>query len=80
VDTTVLRNNTALLVHNFGCPVCVHGYDELVAQHKHCKNVTGVLAYDHRSNGETYFLIFSSSSVDSQLESLITKPDAHVQQ
>jgi hypothetical protein len=57
-DTTVLSDNTALLIHDFGCPVCVHGHDELVAQHEHCKTVTGVLAYDHTRNGETYFLIF----------------------
>jgi hypothetical protein len=57
-DTTVLSDNTALVIHDFGRPVRVHGYDESVAQRKHCKTVTGVLAYDHSSNGETYFLIF----------------------
>jgi hypothetical protein len=56
VDTTVLSDNTALVIHDFGHPVCVHSYDEL--ERKHCKTVTGVLAYDHPSNGETYFLIF----------------------
>jgi hypothetical protein len=29
-----------------------------VAQHEHCKTVTGVLACDNPSNCETYFLIF----------------------
>jgi hypothetical protein len=57
-DTMVLSDNTVLVIHDFGHPVRVHSYDELVAQHKHCKTVTGVLAYDHPSNGETYFLIF----------------------
>jgi hypothetical protein len=40
-DTTVLSDNTALLIHDLGRPVCVHSYDESVAQHKHCKTVIG---------------------------------------
>jgi hypothetical protein len=55
-DTMVLSDNTALIIHDFSRPVRVHSYDELVAQHKHCKTVTGVLAYYHPSNGETYYL------------------------
>jgi hypothetical protein len=57
-DTMVLSDNTALIIHDCGCPVHVHSYDELVAQHKQCKTVTGVMAYDYPSSGETYFLIF----------------------
>jgi hypothetical protein len=55
VDTTILSDNTVLIIHDFGRPVCIHSYDESVAQHKHYKTVTGGLAYDHPSNSETYF-------------------------
>jgi hypothetical protein len=29
-DTTVLSDNTPLLIHDFGCPARVHSYDESV--------------------------------------------------
>jgi hypothetical protein len=76
-DTMVLSDNTALIIHDCSRPVCVHGYDESVAQCKHCKTVTGVLAYDHPSN---LLPDLSSISSDSRLESLTTKSHANAQQ
>jgi hypothetical protein len=46
-DTMVLGNDAALIFHDFDHPVCVHGYDQSVAQQEHCKSVSGIFAYDH---------------------------------
>jgi hypothetical protein len=73
-DTMVLSDNTALLIHDFGCPVRVHSYDELVAQHEDCETVMGVLAHDHPSNGETYFLIFHQAVLIPDLKVSILSP------
>jgi hypothetical protein len=57
-DTTVLSDDTALIIQDFNCPVCVHGCDESVAQQDSCPTVTGILAYDHLATGITHYLIF----------------------
>jgi hypothetical protein len=45
-DTTVIGDTMALIVQDYDHPVCVHGYDESVAQHKSCATVTAILAYE----------------------------------
>jgi hypothetical protein len=70
----VLSDNTALLIHDFRHPVHFHGYDESVAQCRHYKTVTGVLAYDHPSNSDTYFLIFHQAVLIPDLKVSLLSP------
>jgi hypothetical protein len=65
-DTTVLGNNTALIIHDFERPVRVHGYDSTVAQRDNCKTVSGVVAYDH-PDGTVYYLIFHQAILIPQM-------------
>ena len=55
-DMCVVSDNTCLIIHDFHRPMNVYGYKEDVGGVK-CKTVSGVIAYDHPANGETYCLI-----------------------
>jgi len=56
-DTSVVGNDTALIIHDFERPVQVHGYDGRVSEDKHCKIVSAAVAYDHPATGETFMLL-----------------------
>jgi hypothetical protein len=55
-DTTVL-GKSCLLIQDFDRTVSVSGWDATTGA-KDCPTVTGVVAYDHPSTGQTYMLIF----------------------
>ena len=56
-DTCVVSPKTSLIVNDFGRPVRVHGYDESVSEKAHCRTVSGVVAYNDPTSGETYMLV-----------------------
>ena len=55
-DTCVVGDTTALITHDFNCPIRVHGYDSKVSEKDHCKSVTAVIAYNHPSTGDAYMV------------------------
>ena len=56
-DTCVVSPLTSLIVNDFGRPIRVHGYDESVSEKAHCRTVSGVVAYNDPTSGETYMLV-----------------------
>jgi hypothetical protein len=60
-DTCVVSSKTSLIVNDFGRPVRVHGYDETVSEKEHCRTVSGVVAYDDPTSGETYMLVINQA-------------------
>ena len=56
-DMCVISDNTALIIHDFQRPTNVYGFKEDVESVTLCKTVSGVIAYDHPANGETYYFI-----------------------
>jgi hypothetical protein len=73
-DTTVLSEQVALITHDFERSVRVHGYDDSVAQQNNCKTVTGVVAYDHPTTGETYYLVFHQAILIPCMKVLLISP------
>lgn len=55
-DTTVVGQDTALLIYDYDTPVQVHGYNDSVGQ-RNCRTVSAVAAYDHPGSGQTYMLV-----------------------
>ena len=56
-DTCVVSSKTSWIVNDSGRPVKVHGYDERVSEKAHYRTVSGVVAYDDPTSGETYMLV-----------------------
>ena len=58
-DTCVLGCN-ALILHDYLRPVSVQGYDPALGTTQY-NTVSGVLAYDHPTSGETYHLVVNQA-------------------
>lgn len=55
-DTCVVCKETALIFHDYETQVRVHGYKQSLGAAV-CRTVSAAVAYDHPSDGSTYFLI-----------------------
>ena len=68
-NTSVLGKH-CLVVQDFNQPVDVLGWDSTLGNIE-CPTVTGVVAYDHPTTGQTYMLVFNQAiyteSVDNHL-------------
>ena len=56
-DTSVVCEDTALIIADFERPVTVFGYDEDPSKSSVCKTVSAVVAYDHHDSGVAKMLI-----------------------
>jgi hypothetical protein len=56
-DTSVVCEDTALIIADFERPVTVFGYDEDPSKSRVCKTVSAVVAYDHHDSGVAKMLI-----------------------
>ena len=58
-NTSVLGKH-CLVVQDFNQPVNVLGWDSKLGTIK-CPTVTGVVAYDHPTTGQTFMLVFNQA-------------------
>ena len=46
-DTTAVGTSTALVIHDYEQPICVHGYTGKISPDENCHIVSAMVAYDH---------------------------------
>ena len=71
-DTTVLGKH-CLVVQDFNRPVDVLGWDSKLGTIE-CPKVTGVVAYDHPTTGQTYMLVFNLAIYAESVENYLICP------
>ncbi len=71
-DTTVLGRH-CLVVQDFNQPVDVSGWDSKLCTIK-CLIVTGMVAYDHPTTGQTYMLVFNQAIYAEAVENHLIFP------
>ena len=72
--TSVVSEQTALLIHDFNCHVQVHGYDQEAGESRECNTVSGVIVYDHPSTGVTYYLMIHQAILVPGLKVVLLSP------
>jgi hypothetical protein len=56
-DTSLVCEDTALIIADFERPVTVFGYDEDPSKSRVCKTVSAVVVYDHHDSGVAKMLV-----------------------
>ena len=72
-DTTVLGRDV-LVIHDFGCPVDVVGWNPKDGKSLECPTITGALAYDHPISGQTYILVYHQAIYCKSLQNNLMCP------
>lgn len=71
-DTTVLGRH-CLVIQDFNRPVDVSGWDSALGTVE-CPTVTGVVAYDHPTTGQTFMLVFNQAIYAEAVENHLICP------
>ena len=65
---------TALIIHDFGIPVKVHGHDESVSSVNNCKTVSAVVAYVDPESGREFMLVIHQAILIPKMTANLLSP------
>ena len=69
-DTCVVGDSSTLVIHDFGRPVRVLGYDGELGEKQPCKTVSAVVAYDDPT-GDTYMLVIHQAILVQRMKTIL---------
>jgi hypothetical protein len=69
----VVGNDSALVIHDFGRTVSVHGYRKGVGDAQ-CDTVSAVIAYDHPGTGEVFYLTIHQAILMPSMDTNLLSP------
>ena len=73
-DTSVVGKESALLIHDYDTPVCVHGYTEEVSHSSNCRIVSTVIAYYHPETEDVYMLVIHLAILMPEMQNSLLCP------
>ena len=73
-DTTAVGTSTALVIHDYEQPVCVHRYTGEILPDENCRIVSAVVAYDHPETGHTFMLVLNQAILIDKLPTNLVSP------
>ena len=61
-DSTDVGTSMALVIHDYGQPIHVHGYTGEMLPGGNCYIVSAMVASDHPETGDTFILVFNQAN------------------